>query len=323
MTIRSVLGRYPLVRSARDGMIRLRARLTGFLLSRFEFPRQPATQAVRTIYQVMLGRDPDPVGMRDWGGAMASGQLTRQEVALVVRASEEFQNDVRFSSRLLGHSIHLGRQQFIRSLPAGRRILDLGGTHLAKAEGAMVALGYPYPFEELVIVDLPSDERHALYRSGDSLREVQSRLGPVRYRYHSMTDLSGFDDESFDLVYSGQSIEHVTPEDGGLVLKQVARLLRPGGYLALDTPNGRVTRLQQDEFIDPDHKVEYRREELEAKFAEAGLEVVEAKGLNYAGRSLAAGRFDADEVAGNAGVYAAAEDCYILCFVGRKPPLAG
>jgi len=92
-----------------------------------------------------------------------------------------------------------------------------------------------------------------------------------------------------------------------------------GGHLALDTPNARVTRLQQDAYIDPDHKVEYSHQEMTAALAGAGFEVLETKGLNYAGRSLASGKFDADEVAGNSGLYAAIEDCYILCYICRKP----
>jgi predicted SAM-dependent methyltransferase len=134
-----------------------------------------------------------------------------------------------------------------------------------------------------------------------------------------MTDLSDFEDAGTDLVYSGQSIEHVMPDEGVSVLKEVGRILRPGGHLALDTPNARVTRLQQDAFIDPDHKVEYTHREMLAALTDAGLEVVEAKGLNYAGRSVATGRFDIDEVAGNTGMYAANEDCYILCYICRKP----
>jgi SAM-dependent methyltransferase len=171
----------------------------------------------------------------------------------------------------------------------------------------------------LVIVDLPSQDRHAIYQSGHLDREVPSPLGPVRYRYHSMTDLSGFDDGSVDLVYAGQSIEHVTHDDGSVVVKEVFRILRPGGWFAMDTPNARVTRLQQEAFIDPDHKVEYTYPELADLVTGAGLEILEAKGLNYAGRSLAVGRFDAEEVAGNTGLYAAAEDCYILCLLARKP----
>jgi predicted SAM-dependent methyltransferase len=134
-----------------------------------------------------------------------------------------------------------------------------------------------------------------------------------------MSNLSGFADESVDLVYSGQSIEHVTAEEGSVVINEAFRILRPGGHLALDTPNALVTRVQQAAFIDPDHKVEYTPDELSAKLAAAGFEVIESKGLNYAGRSVEAGRFDAKEVAANSGMFEAIEDCYILCYLCRKP----
>jgi SAM-dependent methyltransferase len=306
------------VRSAREQVLRLRRRLR-YIFGPLDFDRLPASDAVRLAYQVMLRRNPDPTGFTDFAGGLQSGRLTPADVVDAIRGSEEFQNHVRFRGRTLGPSIHAGRAQFIRSLPPARRILDLGGTHLHRDEGAMIGLGYPYAFEELVIIDLPSADRHAIYRGNDARREVPSPLGPVRYRYHSMTDLAEFTDASVDLVYSGQSIEHVAPDEGSIVLKEVSRILRPGGHLALDTPNARVTRLQQDAFIDPDHKVEYTHEEMSDKLREAGLQIVEAKGLNYAGKSLAAGRFDPDEVAGNSGLHAAIEDCYILCYVCRKP----
>jgi SAM-dependent methyltransferase len=319
MTLRSVLGRSPTLRAGRDRVIRTRAQLATRLTRPINFEKLPPTKAVRLVYQIMLRRDPDPVGFADLVGGIATGRLTRREVVQAVRGSEEFQSTSGFTGRMLGHSIHSGRCQFIRTLPPAKRIVDLGGTHLHRDEGAMVGLGYPYHFDELVIVDLPSDERHAIYRSRDTGREVSSRLGRVRYRYHSMTDLSGFEDATVDLVYSGQSIEHVTPDDGATVLKEVFRILRPGGHLAVDTPNARVTRLQQDEFIDPDHKIEYTHQEMLSALEGAGFEVIETKGLNYAGASLAAGRFDIDEVAGNSGLYAAIDDCYILCYVCRKP----
>ncbi len=100
----------------------------------------------------------------------------------------------------------------------------------------------------------------------------------MRYRYHSMVDLSDYPDGSVDLVYSGQSIEHVPPDVADKVLSEVRRVLRPGGYLGLDTPNARVTRLQQPDFIDPDHEHEYTDAEMRAKLASAGFEIVSAVG---------------------------------------------
>ncbi len=181
-----------------------------------------------------------------------------------------------------------------------------------------MVLGYPYDFDELVVVDLLPDDRHPLYHS-EQFDGGQTDRGRVRYEYRSMTDLSFASDGSVGLVYSGQSIEHVTEADGDVVLAEVHRVLAPGGTLAIDTPNGRVCRLQQDAFIDPDHKVEYTLEQLVAKVTAAGFEVLSVRGLNWGGPAAADGRFDQAALARYIGVYADAVNCYLLALVLRKP----
>jgi SAM-dependent methyltransferase len=299
---------------------RSRAAVASFKEPARSFDDLPVDASVRIAYNVVLRRDPDDAGRADFEHRLAHGLVSREHMVEEMRGSEEFILDVRFT--LLGYSIHGGRCGFIQSLPPARRILDLGGTHKTSEHGAMVRMGYPYAFEELVVVDLPADDRHPIYQ-GDVMSEravsapaIDSPLGPVTYRYHSMTDLSGFDDASFDLVYMGQSIEHVTEEDGDHVLKEIHRILAPGGRLALDTPNARVTRLQQAEFIDPDHKFEYTFEELSAKLEKFGFTILEAKGLNYAGRVGEGGEaFSLETVAANSGLFADARNCYLLAFV--------
>jgi predicted SAM-dependent methyltransferase len=317
--IKARLARVPLLRR---WYRRYRSVVAGIRAQERGFWDLPVDASVRMAYNVMLRREPDPVGRADFENRLGNGIVSHNRMVEELRGSEEFLYNVRFTS--LGHSIHTGRCMFIQSLPRAGRILDLGGTHKAHEYGAMVRMGYPYEFDELVIVDLPADDRHPIYQ-GDVISErqieapvVQTPLGPVSYRYHSMTDLSGFDDESFDLVYMGQSIEHVTEEDGDHVLKEVFRVLAPGGHLALDTPNARITRLQQPEFIDPDHKIEYTFEGLRDKLEKFGFTVVEAKGLNYAGPVLEADSFSLEAVAGNTGIFADARDCYILAFVCAK-----
>jgi SAM-dependent methyltransferase len=276
-------------------------------------------QAVDIAYQVMLRRDPDPGGRSTSLSWLRSGNWSNHDLVDSLRASSEYNRYVRFPGKMLGHSLHSSRCQFVRSLPPARRIVDLGGTDLGNPEGAMVSMGYPYRFESLTIVDLPSEDRHEIYRQQARADRVETALGPVTYRYHSMTDLSGFADGSVDLVYSGQSIEHVPPAEGRHVLEEVRRVLRPGGYIGIDTPNARVTRLQQDEFVDPDHEVEYHLDELRELIEAAGLVVVDCKGANYSGRGLESGRFDLEEVAGNSGLYWDADACYLLCLVAQRP----
>ncbi len=294
---------------------RLRAGARGIRSGDPSFQDLAPEAAVRMAYQVVLGRDADPVGLASFVPRLVGGGSHRDMVAGLV-GSEEFATTPLFGE--LGFSLHSSRCGFVRSLPPARRILDLGGTHLGNADGAFVALGYPYDFDELVLVDLPPDERHPLYASEGGRRVVQTRRGPVRYAYHSMVELDDYEDGSFDLVYSGQTFEHVSEADGDRVLQSVMRVLAPGGFLAIDTPNGRVTRMQQVAFIDPDHEVEYTEPELTAKIEKAGLEVLSAMGLNYH-RGAGSGGFDERAVAAEPGLFAAAADCYLLAYLCRKP----
>jgi predicted SAM-dependent methyltransferase len=280
----------------------------------------PDDQFVRTAYNVLLRREPDESGAAHFLTGLASGELGRQDVLDHLRWSPEFHHRAPARESDLGHSLHLSRSEFIAGLPPADRILDLGGSSSYSEWGAMVVMGYPYDFESLTIVDLPAADRHEIYRWDHLPTAVDSPNGPVRYAYHSMTELGAYADAGFDLVYCGQTIEHVFPEEADHVLGEIHRLLRPGGHLAVDTPNARATRAQQDEFIDPDHKVEYTHAEMVAKLERAGFVIREAKGLNYLGRALATGGFSAEETAANAGIYASPEDCYLLAYLCQKGP---
>ena len=82
-----------------------------------------------------------------------------------IRCSSEFRTAVAVGPANLHGSLHASRCEFIMGLPPARRIIDLGGGHTSDPRGALVVLGYPYDFEELVVVDLPPDDRHPLYHA--------------------------------------------------------------------------------------------------------------------------------------------------------------
>jgi SAM-dependent methyltransferase len=267
-------------------------------------------------YNVLLRREPDEPAWTEQAEAMASGALSHEDVVDRIRCSSEFRTQVPIGVASLHSSLHASRAEFIIGLPPARRIVDLGGGHTIDPRGALVVLGYPYDFDELVVVDLPPDDRHPLYRS-ERFGPEETARGRVRYEYRSMADLSFAPDESVDLVYSGQSIEHVGEADGDVVLAEAARVLVPGGHLAIDTPNGRLCRLQQPDFIDPDHKVEYTLRELREKLLRAGFEVLTERGLNWGGP--VADRFDPAALARNHGIYHDADNCYLLAVLARKP----
>ena len=313
-----ILQRQPTPEELEEAVEGLRAGTTGtkeLLDSLFgTFERLPPAVAVRLGYTMLLQREADPDGMAYGIAQLESGATDRRGYLDWLRSSSEFQA---LGFTVLGPSLHTSRCQFVKSLPRVRRVLDLGGTSLGNPIGAFVSMGYPYDFEELVLVDLPPDDRHPLYQRPGVDGTVSTPRGPVRYQYHSMVDLSRYDSSSFDLVYSGQTFEHVTEADADLMLKEIHRVLRPGGAFALDTPNGRACRLQQDEFIDPDHKIEYTAAQLEAKLVAADFRIDRSWGLNHVGASLASGTFSIEEAARNYGMFAEVADCYLLAYVCR------
>jgi SAM-dependent methyltransferase len=295
-----------------------RARREATRLLDLPFEQLAPRQAVRLAYNVLLRRDPDEPAWSEQVEAIATGRLTRGDMIDRIRCSSEYRTQVPVGPAGLHSSLHASRCEFIAGLPPARRIVDLGGGHTTDPRGALVVLGYPYDFEELVVVDLPPDDRHPLYHS-DRFGAGDTERGRVRYEYRSMSDLSFTGDASVGLVYSGQSIEHVTEADGDLVLKECLRILEPGGYLAIDTPNGRVCRLQQTALIDPDHEIEYTLGQLRDKVHRAGFHVLAERGLNWGGPAVTAGRFDPVALAGNYGVYYDAESCYLLALLVQKP----
>ncbi len=281
----------------------------------------PSRQLLRGLFHLLFGREPVLTDDDWYVQQLEGGALSPRQLAEWLINSAEWAHGATMTE--FGPSLHYGRGVFIRSLPRARRILDIGGAALGDPSGALILMGYPYSFDELVIVDLPSEERHPLYQDDSRPSSVKTPQGLVTYRYHSMTDLTSYEPGTFDLVYSGQSIEHVTRREADSVLSQVRRILKPGGFLAIDTPNSRLTRLQQDAFIDPDHKYEYSHREMAAMLRGQGFAIEQALGINYGGESVAKGTFDFEELATKRGMFHEISDCYLLSYVCRRPVRPG
>jgi ubiquinone/menaquinone biosynthesis C-methylase UbiE len=66
-------------------------------------------------------------------------------------------------------------------------------------------------------------------------REKLGALPVIEYRVGDMSDLSGYAGASFDGVFFRDALHHA--RDEARVLREVARILRPGGWLYLRFPN--------------------------------------------------------------------------------------
>jgi len=284
---------------------------------RIDFESLDDESYVIGAYHYLLEMRPDESGLRNYVEHLRNGTRTRRTMCSEMRGLDDW-----WLQRILHPEIalHLSRKLWVQQLPRAARILDLGGTDQHSANGALVALGYPYPFEELTIVDLPPADRHDLYGATHGRGRVQTPLGPAEYVDRSMTDLSPFADASYDMVFSGQSIEHVSEDDGDVMLREAFRVLRPGGHLCLDTPNRAATELQLgDGLSNPDHELEYTHAQLSEKLERAGFVIELARGLNLVAGAFESGVFSTEELARHVGVFSDIERSYVLAYVCRRP----
>jgi predicted SAM-dependent methyltransferase len=275
---------------------------------------------VDLAYQVILGREIEP-RERDYHAArLDTWQANRFRIVAELFRSGEFVYRSWDPSQFWD-SGHRARMLVASMLPKASTIVDLGGSCKNRPEGALIVFGYPYKFQNLSIVELPREQRHELYSEicGEYGDSVSTKQGLVSYVYSSMTDLSHFPDGSVDLVYSGQSIEHVTRAEADLVFQEVRRILKQGGAFCFDTPNRRVTKLgYPDGFVVDDHKYEYTHTEMTAMLEQHGFRVLEAKGLVLMSRSVEEGRYIIDEARGRDRIYDDIEDCFLLYYRAQK-----
>jgi SAM-dependent methyltransferase len=285
---------------------------------RIDFDALSDADFVVGAYRYLYGCEPDDAGFQLHVENLRNGTRTRETLISDLRGFDDW-----WLQRILDSNVavHLSRKLWVQQLPRAARILDLGGTSQDSADGALVRLGYPYPFELLTIVDLPADARQDLYAVVHPIERTVTSGGPVEYVSGSMTDLSAFPSDSVDLVFIGQAIEHVTPDDADVALAEARRVLTPNGSLCLDTPNRAATRFLTDgsdvDVINPDHKIEYTHAELSKKIVDAGFVIDAARGLNFLPNAFETGRLEEAEIARNLGVFADLEKCFILAYICR------
>ena len=154
---------------------------------------------------------------------------------------------------------------YLPYLSATHVVLDVGcsnGAHLARAASRCRSIvGMDYDLQQLPV----------------AARTIRERgLANARVFAWDITGAFPFPDGAFDVALFLDVIEHLVPRVG--VLREIHRVLTDDGRLLVSGPN-RETRWRQTlreaglfSYSDPDHKIEYAREEFLEELAAAGFE---------------------------------------------------
>lgn len=99
----------------------------------------------------------------------------------------------------------------------------------------------------------------------------------VEWIANTVGDMSGVNDQECDLVFSGQNLEHLWPEDVAGFFLESNRVLKEGGWVVVDSPNRLVTEALG--WSHPEHTVEYTPAEAVHITELAGFDVATIKGI--------------------------------------------
>lgn len=287
-----------------------------------ELRRKPDDELfVRAVYRALLRREPDADGVSRYVLPLQQRCLSRRAVLREIIDGNEFRQVYGLSMHPL-EALHRARMAlFQQHLPPAAKIVDLGGAAHNQAHGALLMMGYPHHPQEILIVDLPPAERIGGRTMAEAVPELVTNEGTrITYLYRSMAQLDDIATDSTDLVVSGESIEHITEEEADIVCREAYRILKPGGFFCLDTPNAALTRIESpDKFIHPEHQKEYYVHELRDKLERSGFVIVDEKGICPMPESLRSGQFYYGEMVQNADLSDNAEAGYLFFLKAVKP----
>lgn len=111
----------------------------------------------------------------------------------------------------------------------------------------------------------------ALDKITDVIRRLSESYKNVTFKQAVVPPFKGIDDNSFDVVVSFQVIEHI--EDDEFFLREIHRVLKPGGKAVISTPNIKMTLTRN-----PWHIREYTAKQL-TDLTESIFSRVESKGI--------------------------------------------
>lgn len=155
----------------------------------------------------------------------------------------------------LQNQVRVRLQEIARNCGPCPQILDVGGRK------SPYTIGVP---AEITVMDLPRatevQQQLNLGLNQDIINKTYQRRSNIKNIIYGDMTCSGLPAAAFDCIVAVEVLEHV--EEDALFVREVARVLRPGGVFLMTTPNGDYVKN-----TNPDHKRHYLRRQLDALLA--------------------------------------------------------
>jgi SAM-dependent methyltransferase len=99
----------------------------------------------------------------------------------------------------------------------------------------------------------------------------------VEWVKSTVAHMQGVEDSSVELVFSGQNLEHLFGDDAVGFLLESHRVLQPGGWLVIDSPNREIAAALT--WTMPEHTIEFTPSEAADLVTLAAFDVASVRGL--------------------------------------------
>jgi SAM-dependent methyltransferase len=277
----------------------------------------------RIAYRLILNRPIDNTALKNWKNTLVLDRSKLMSLVNSLFVSAEYNQLITNSAcGDVLHYLHLERCKLIQRLPQGDFIIDLGGAAPNDPRGSLLAMGYPHKFDRLMIVDLPLNESFEQRQAKETYDVVATKSGEVRYIYRNFCEINkmNIEENSVDLFWMGQTVEHIAEQELDKLLRWIFKYLKPGGHYCFDTPNRLITSIQcPDQYVHPDHKIEYYFQDLVKKVKAAGFEIIETLGIGLAEEILKQNKYLPGSIIKDISINERPEHSYIFYFKTSKP----
>ncbi|OGK56335.1 hypothetical protein A3J15_03175 [Candidatus Roizmanbacteria bacterium RIFCSPLOWO2_02_FULL_38_10] len=277
---------------------------------------------IMSCYRAVFRRTPDSDGLNNFLPRLESQAMTRSDFYYLLINSDEYSIKKMTKWKDPLTCLHQSRIEGIKHLPNAKIILDLGGAHSDSIEGALLAMGYPHKPEKIIIVDIPPKTR--FFKTNVGHLEKDNRWlningKKIKYLHQNLTNLDRIQKGSIDMIWCGQSVEHITQKEFKTLLKDIRKVLKSGGYFCFDTPNRLITQIQSpDSLINPDHKYEYKPYELRQLLISNKYKILKEIGLCPMPKTLKTKKFDYEEMINEDYVSDNLDISYFSLFIAQK-----